>query len=392
MAAALDVERLRRETPGVGHGIHLNSAGASLMPAPVVAALQAHLALEAELGAHEAMARRAAALAAVYDSLARLLGAPAGSIALTESATVGWQRIVYGLAFAPGDRLLIAGAEYGSNAIALADIAARTGAAVEVMPADRYGAVDVEALGARIDARVKLVALSWIPTNGGLVEPAAAVGRLARAHAIPYLVDATQAVGHIPVDVGEVGCDFLTGAGRKWLRGPRGTGFLYARPGSERLFRPAVADQWSATWRRGGGFAFREDARRYESFEHAPGLRLGLGAAVDYALALGISGIRERIFALAGLLRSGLAAMPGIEVTDLGREQAGLVTFRHARRSASEIRAALAAEGIRIGVSLPEHAPWDAEARRLPELARLSAHCFVSEAEIVRCLERIERL
>ncbi|MCH8924715.1 MAG: aminotransferase class V-fold PLP-dependent enzyme [Proteobacteria bacterium] len=201
----LDLDRLRAETPGVANRIHLNNAGAGLMPAPVIAALKDHIDLEAAIGGYEAEEREAARLEGVYDSIARLIGARRDEIALTENATVAWDLAFYAFDFAPGDRILTARAEYAANYIAYLQVAQRTGAVIEVVPDDADGVLDPVALEAMIDGRVKLISITWIPTNGGLVNPAAEVGRVARAAGVPFLLDACQSVGQMPIDVASTG-------------------------------------------------------------------------------------------------------------------------------------------------------------------------------------------
>jgi cysteine desulfurase/selenocysteine lyase len=218
----IDIERARRDTPAASEVLHFNNAGAALMPAPVLQAQLRHLQLEAEAGGYEAAAAADDRIEAIYDSIGRLLNADRAEIALVENATVAWDMAFYSVGFAAGDRILTAEAEYLSNYIAFLQVARRSGAVVDVVPSDEAGELDVEALERMIDRRVKLIAITHVPTNGGLVNPAAAIGRIARAHGILYLLDACQSVGQMPIDVAAIGCDMLSATGRKYLRGPRG--------------------------------------------------------------------------------------------------------------------------------------------------------------------------
>ena len=227
----IDVQKARLETPGCQHVLHLNNAGAALMPQPVLHATVGHLQLEALIGGYEAAAQAHEAVEHVYDATASLLGCHRDEVAIVENATRAWDMAFYAVPLKPGDRILTAVAEYASNYIAFLQVARKTGAVVEVVPNDASGQISLEALRHAIDDRVKLIAITHVPTNGGLVNPAEAVGRLAREAGIMYLLDACQSVGQMPVDVEAIGCDMLSATGRKFLRGPRGTGFLYVRRG-----------------------------------------------------------------------------------------------------------------------------------------------------------------
>ena len=382
--SSLDIDRIRAETPGASARAYLHNAGAGLMPRAVLEAQKRHLDLEAEIGGYPAADREAARLDDVYGSVARLLNAAPDEIALMENATIAWQMAFYAQHFGPGDRILTAEAEYGANYVAYLQVARRTGAIIDVVPSDPTGELDIAALERMIDERVKLIAITWVPTNGGLTNPAAAVGRIARAHGIPYLLDACQAVGQMPVDVEAIGCDMLAATGRKFLRGPRGTGFLYVRRSLLTELEPPMIDHFGAVWVERDRYELRADARRFETWENNYAARMGLGVAVDYALSLGIDRIEARSRMLAGRLREGLAAIPGIVVRDLGRHPSAIVSFTVEGQEAADLVRAADAAGITIGASNPSSTRLDAETRGLPPLVRASPHYYNTEAEVDR--------
>lgn len=393
----IDLDRIRAETPGIQQnpgGAYLHNAGAALMPRAVLEAQKGHLDLEAAIGGYAAAAREQAKLDGVYHAVARLLNASPDEIALVENATVAWQMAFYGLAltFQPGDRILTAEAEYAANYVALLQIARRSGAVIDVIPSDMSGALDIAALEAMIDDRVKLIAITWVPTNGGLANPAAAVGGVARRHNIPYLLDACQAVGQIVVDVAALGCDMLSATGRKFLRGPRGSGFLYVRRDLLKRLEPPMIDHFGAPWVARDRYQLRDDARRFETWENNYAARAGLGAAVDFALSIGMGEIEARCRQLSRRLRAGLASLPEVTVRDLGANPSAIVSFTHERIAARDVVAAAANAGITIGSSEPDSTRIDAETRNLPVLVRASPHYYNSEAEIDRLVDCVAAL
>jgi len=380
----LDLDRIRADTPAAARRTYLHNAGAALMPVPVVDAMKRHIDLEAEIGGYAAAAAEAPRLDGVYHSVAHLLNAAPDEIALMENATIAWQMAFYAQAFAPGDRILTAEAEYAANYVAYLQVAKRTGVAIDVIPSDADGALDVAALERMIDAHVKLIAITWVPTNGGLTNPAVAVGRVARAHGIAYLLDACQAVGQMPVDVAAIGCDMLAATGRKFLRGPRGTGFLYVRKALIERLEPPMIDHFAAPWVARDRYELRDDARRFESWENNYAARAGLGVAVDYALDLGLDAIEARCRLLADRLRAGLGEIQGVKLRDLGRNPSAIVSFTIEGHEAVAVVASAGAAGITIGASQPSSTRLDAEARGLPPVVRASPHYYNSEAEIDR--------
>jgi selenocysteine lyase/cysteine desulfurase len=380
----IDVARARLETPGCERVLHFNNAGAALMPRPVLEATRDYLDLEAQIGGYEAADREKAAVERVYGAAAELLGCAPDEIAFVETATRAWDMAFYALPFAPGDRILTARAEYASNVVALLQVAQRTGAVVEVIPSDETGQVSVEALQTMIDDRVQLIALTHVPTNGGLVNPAAAVGRVARAAGVTYLLDACQSVGQMPIDVRAIGCDILSTAGRKYLRGPRGTGLLYIRRELCQRLEPPFLDDHAATWIAPDRYQIREDARRFENWETNFAGKVGTGVALDYALGWGMAPIWERVQGLAGLLREELAEIPSVTVRDLGAEQCGIVTFTVDGIAATEVQRRLAAQAMNVTVSTVASTRFDMEARGLAEVVRASVHYYNDDAEVER--------
>jgi selenocysteine lyase/cysteine desulfurase len=387
-----EVARLRAETPGCATVAHFNNAGASLPPTPVLDAYVRHLRREAEIGGYEAQEEAQGRIDAVYASVARLVGAAGpDEIALLENATRAFDMAVYAVPLAAGDVILTSTAEYHSMFVTYLHLA-RRGVVVDVVPSDASGQIDVAALRKRIDGRVRLIALTHAPTNGGLVQPAEAVGEVAREAGVFFLLDATQTVGQLPVDVGRLGCHALAGTSRKYLRGPRGVGFLWvAREWIDRL-EPPLMEGHAAEWVEPDRYVLRSDARRFEVWEANYAARLGFGAAVDYALALGIERIWERVRGLGEALRERLAALPGVTVCDLGTVRGGIVSFTVADVPAARVKAALGAASINVHVSPARGTLLDMRARGLRELVRASVHYYNSEAELDRLAAAVARL
>lgn len=387
-----EIEALRGVTPGVRNRTHLNNAGAALMPEPVITAVVDYLHREAMIGGYEAQAENLARIEAVYDSIARLVGASRDEISLAENATLAWQRAFYSLQLKAGDRILTTTTEFAANYVAYLQVAKRSGVRVEVIPDDATGALDPAALEEMIDERVRLISITWIPSNGGLVNPARAVGRIARSHGIPYLLDACQAVGQMPIDVAELGCDMLTATGRKFLRAPRGTGFLFVARDFLQTMEPAFIDLFGAPWVGPERYQLRADARRFETWEANYSTRLGLGAAADYALSIGLDRIEHRCRALSDQLRDALANIPGIVPLDLGANPASIVSFTLEGMEAREAMSKLSAQGINVSVSPPSTTPLDATARGLPNVVRASPHYYNTPLEITQLVSALRGL
>ena len=390
MSTELPVNALRAETPGCSNVTHLNNAGAGLMPAPVLRAITEHLQLEADIGGYEAADRRADDLEGAYDSLATFLNCARDEVAFIENATRAWDMVFYSIPFEPGDRILTAQAEYVSNYMAYLQMQKRRGVKIDVIPNDECGQVSVDALKNMLDERVRLVAITHAPTNGGLLNPAAEIGRVTRDAGVLYLLDACQSVGQVPIDVEAIGCDMLSATGRKYLRGPRGTGFLYVRRQLIESLEPPFIDLHAADWTSINEFRIRSDARRFENWETNFAGKLGLKAALDYAAALGIDRIRNRVRALADRFRSLLNNLDGVHIADDGVDKSGIVTFHIDGIPAVDIKQRLRTSNVNVSVSDIAIARLDLEARDLPPLVRASVHYYNTEDELDRTCELIQ--
>ena len=388
----IDVARVRSDTPGCENQAHFNNAGAALSPQPILDTVIAHLNREAEIGGYEAAAEASDRLEHLYATAAQLVGGKPQEIAYIENATRAWDMAFYAIDWQEGDQILTAQAEYAANYIAYLHMVKRRGVEIIAVPNDQHGQISVSALEERITDRTKLIAITHIPTNGGLVNPAAEVGKVAKARGILYLLDACQSVGQIPMDVKAIGCDMLSATGRKYLRGPRGTGFLWVREPLIETLDPPLLDLHAATLTGPESYEVRNDARRFENWESFVAGRLGLAAAIDYALDLGMDAIRNRIYALAQRLRTGLNALSGVTVRDLGAEKCGIVSFTVDGYAPADIKETLAAQRFNVSASRRSSTLLDMADRQIDALVRASVHYYNTEEEVDRLIAAVDSL
>lgn len=395
--SGLDVAQLRADTRGCTEVNHLNNAGSALPPSIVVDTMIEHLRLEELIGGYEAHARASHRIDAVRDSIGTLLDTSGSNIALSTSATDSWDRAFVAIKFAsdygPHTRILASSSEYASNVLPVMQLSRHLGVQLEFIPDDSTGVTDVAALESMLDDDVAAVLINHCPSQNGLINPVAAIGHaLARAQSNAwYLVDACQSVGQLPVDAVAIGADFLSVTGRKFVRGPRGTGFMYCSPRAQAELEPFPADLHGANWNP-DGYTMRNDAQRFEAWEKSYAALLGLGAAVDYSLALGMDAIRMRIDYLSHELRLLLAEISGVHVLDRGIEKSGIVTFNHERVQAAEIVSGLKNSGINVSLGTPEYSQVDYIAHQVSSLIRVSPHIFNTREELERCAEIVRGL
>ena len=387
------LDRWRRDTPGCRERIHLNNAGAALMPQPVLDAVVGHLEREAAIGGYEASDEAELRLDETYELLGRIVGAGAKNIAIVENATVAFNQAVSAFDFRPGDRIVTTRTDYPSNQLVYLSLARRAGVET-VRAADRpEGGVDPESVRQLAShPRTRLVALSWVPTSSGLVQDARAVGEVCAELGVPYLIDACQAVGQLAVDVNELKCDFLGGTARKFLRGPRGIGFLYV---SDRMLErgafPLFVDMRGADWTDPDEFTLADGARRFENWEFAHALVAGVCEAARYALAVGAEG-QERARRLGAMLRERLAKVRGVRVLDRGRELCAIVTVDVRGQGAEELKLALRSRGINTSSTDRKSGVLDMDEKQLSTALRLSPHYYNTEDELDAAVAAVAEL
>ncbi|MDG1708159.1 MAG: aminotransferase class V-fold PLP-dependent enzyme [Emcibacteraceae bacterium] len=389
---ALDKNKIYADTPGKNNVIHFNNAGASLMTQVVLDTQKNYLDLEASIGGYEALAQSQDKVEGVYKSVATLINASPDEIAIVENATVGWAMAFYAIDFKPGDRILTVEAEYVSNFIAYLHMAKEKGVSVEVIPSGEDGKLQIDILEQMIDENVKLISATHVPTNSGLVNSVAEIGKVAKKHNILFLLDACQSAGQIPLDVEELGCDMLSATSRKYLRGPRGVGFLYVRKSIIEELHPPIVDLRSATWVSPSVYELRPDAKRFENWEGNCAAKLGFGAAVDYALSIGIDNIKERIDVLATNLRHKLSEINGVHIHAISDQQCAITTFYIDNLEATDVVAKLREKGINTSLSEPSSTLLDATKNKLPNLIRASIHYYNDEDEIDLFIDKLKEI
>jgi len=380
----MNISGLRAETPGCAHRVHLNNSGASLMPLPVIEAIQDHFDLETRIGGYEAAAEAAPAIAGAYESVAALLGTGTENVAFTEHATASFVQALSAVPFQPGDVLLTTRHDYVSNQIQYLSLANRLGVDVVRAPDAPEGGVDLHAMEELIHKRrPRLVSVTHMPTNSGLIQDVAAIGKMCRARDVLYMVDACQTVGQMPLDPQAIGCDFLTATSRKFLRGPRGAGFLWV---SDRVLdsglEPLFPDLRGADWIDGDLYQPAPGARRFETWEFAWALVLGVGAASDYAMTVGLEAIWERVHHLAARLRDQLSAVAGIRVLDRGPELGSIVTAAVEGRIPADLVEELRARGINTSSQTRLDAVIDYDAKGTDGALRMAPHYFNTDDDL----------
>lgn len=377
-----EIERLRVQTPACQRQLHFNNAGAALMPDPVFEAMKNHLDLERQIGGYAAEAEAQNAIDDFYPAIAELIGAQPRDIAFAANHTRAWETGLRALDWQEGDRLLIHDSAYASNYLAFLHLVKTRNIILDRLPTRPDGIIDIEALPTAPHPKIKAIALTHMPTFDGTIQPAKAIGRWAKAHGIFYILDGCQSVGQYPVNVRDIGCDILAGTGRKWLRGPRGTGFLYVAEAALDTLTPPLIDNVSAFQTGENKFEWVAGAKRFETYERHMAGQIGLGVAARYADAIGIESIQTRIESLAKTLREALSSLKTVEVLESGTPLSGIVTFRCEDKNQKAVIEKLWEKHIAVSFVSPEFAFFKFKKTQYDGAIRASIHYYNTEEEI----------
>ena len=387
----IDLETVRAETPGCENTLHFNNAGCALSPHPVIDSVISHLQLEQRIGGYEAASQAEKEVANFYTQLAQLLNCESSEIAFMESATRAWQSALLSLDLKAGDEIITAGNEYVGNYLSLLALARHRGIRFQTLALGADGLIKAEELENQLSTKTRAIVVTHIASQRGDIQDIKAIAEIARSEGICLLVDACQSVGQLPLDLQEIKCDFLCGTGRKYLRGPRGTGFLFARNQSTASFTPPVLDLQSASWDAAESFTVKKSAGRFESFERNLAGQIGLGRAAEYANALGMTHIAARIQSLAEELVTRLQSLQGVQVHELNEPRSGIVTFSKTGTAAGAIQSYLHQQGINTSTSKKNNARLDLDRETQGDVIRASLHYYNTSSEIERFIQVIDR-
>ncbi|NCD71517.1 aminotransferase class V-fold PLP-dependent enzyme [Mucilaginibacter agri] len=384
-----EVKQLRAETKGTSEKVHFNNAGASLPPDVVVDTVVNYLYEEASQGGYETEAKYQQRLDETYNLIARLINADKDEIAVVENASIAWGLAFNGIDFKPGDVIITSEMEYTTNLLGFLKAKQAHGVEIKVIPNDEQGNFSLRALEETITAQTKLIAITHIPSTAGGMIPIVEIGKIARKHNILYLVDACQTAGQVPIDVKEINCDILSVTGRKYLRAPRGTGFLYVRKEVQDKLRPLFMDGHTAQLIDENTFEIRNDGRRFEVYEKSRATTLGLAKAVEYALNIGVDRIWQRVQYLAGILRDQLRNVDGVTVHDFGAQQCGIVTFSVKGTDAQTVKNELAMQNINVSVGQARNTLIYMNKNHLTSIVRASIHYYNTGEEISKLINAL---
>lgn len=386
-----EIARFRDETKGTQYVTHLNNAGAALSPDPVVRAQMDYLEREAEIGGYEVNREKKEELDRLYMVAASWLNCNSSNIAYTDSATTGWLRAIYAIPFQSGDSILTSEIEYATNYLSYLHLSRQIGVRIRTIRSDEYGRVDLNHLEDQLDDSTRLVAITHVPTNSGIINPVEEIGKLLKGRDTWYLIDACQSAGQVPLDVQKLNCDFLSVTGRKYLRGPRSSGLLYASDRALSESTPLTIDLHSAEWTDAEDYQIHSDAQRFEQWEQNLSGKIGLAEAIDYYLNAGSETAFNTLAGHAELLRNQLKQMEGITVYDAGGKQGGIVTF-DTPVDPFHLKEQLSQQAFNVSVSPLNSTLLDMKRRGFRDLIRASVHYYNTEEEIHKFAEMLQEL
>tara|TARA_A100000164_G_scaffold4344_1_gene3914 strand:- start:434 stop:1603 length:1170 start_codon:yes stop_codon:yes gene_type:complete len=388
----LDINKIRLETPGCQSRIHFNNAGGSLIPRGVSVAVESYLNREQEIGSYEAAEEAKVLINSFYTKFSELLNCSESEIAFIENSTRAWEMAVHSISWKPGDQIITGENEYGSNYLGLLHLAKQRSLKILTIPNDESGTISLSQLEESVTDKTRLIAITHVASQRGDVQPASKVGEIANKHNILYLLDACQSVGQINLDTKSLKCDFLCGSGRKYLRGPRGTGFLYTKSTALKTLEPVFLDLHSANWKNVGSYEFVRDAKMFECWERNMAAMIGLTTAVEYLLKLDVKMVEQRVKQLSLNLREKLSELAAIKILEKSNNCSGIVTFTKTSISATDLKDELQKKGINISVIKQRNARLDLGKECTGDINRASLHYYNSEQEISEFIKELTKL
>ncbi|MFC7347092.1 aminotransferase class V-fold PLP-dependent enzyme [Chryseobacterium zhengzhouense] len=389
----MNTDKIRQEIRGLSDGkLFFNNAGSSLMPNVVVDSMIDYLKQEEQFGGYEIANRNVGLLENFYVETAKLINCKPFNIAFMTSATEAFAKALSSIIFKEGDVIITTVDDYISNQITFISLQKRLNVKIIRIKKLEDNELDLEDLENSIKQhQPKLVAVTHIPTNSGLIQDVGSVGKICLQYDVLYLADCCQSVGQMVVDVEKIGCDFLTATGRKFMRGPRGSGFLYV---SDRVleqdYAPVLLDMRGAHWSEYDNYELFKTAKRFEHWEVSYAAVLGMMKAVKYANAIGLDQIEDYNKKLAETLRINLAES-GFKVLDIGKNLSAIVTFCGPDNDLENIQTVLKENNVFFSASYKHSALIDFTDKKVDGAVRLSPHYFNTLEEIEKVSEILRR-
>lgn len=388
----LDIDKIRRETPGAKYVAHFDNAGAALPCHDTVQAVTNYINKEARVGGYAMQFSNESAFQKFYKNAAELINCQPDEISLTIGASDAQAKILYSFPFKRGDVVVTTEMEYSNNFMNLLNLKKQKGIKIRIVKNEKDCSFNLEKFENAIDEKVKLIAATHIPTSSGQIAPVEAIGKIAKKHKIPYLLDACQSIGQCPVDVQKIGCDFATATSRKYLRGPRGLGFLFVKKSAMEMLTPPTVESWFASWESKTVYKIERTHKMFEGFEKPYSNIVGLATAIDYQNQLGIEATWERIQQLSKILRIRLNSLKNVKVVDPKVNLSGIVTFVKKGVDGSKIHQNLAAQKINVSVTQPFSSLIDMKKRKLSEAMRASVHYYNTKNEIEKLVKSLDAI
>jgi selenocysteine lyase/cysteine desulfurase len=395
-----EVLQFRAVTQGTKNVIHLNNAGCGLMPDAVTKAQLDHINLESEIGGYEASDLRADIINDFYNQAALLFNCKASNIAFTASATDSYARALSSIRIKSGDIILTDKDDFVSNQIQFLSLEKRLNVNIIHINNALIGGVDLNDLREKLHKyQPKLLAITHIPTNSGLVQPVNEIAKIYSEYAENYtdkswyILDACQSAGQMKLDVRKLKCDFLSVTCRKFLRGPRGTGALFV---SDRALQnglePMFIDMRGAEWKEKNLYEQQPTAMRYEDWEFAYSTVVGTREAIKYCLAIGENKIWQQVKLLSSFMRSKLEAVDGIRVLDRGPELSSSVSFYIKDKQPRYIVNEMLKRKINVVASYRAFGLIDFDEKGVNWVVRSSPHYYNTIDEIDYFIEAVKEI